>query len=104
MLNVFQLIMELNVVVLLAMLEIPTSSVPHFKDVDQIVNVIHPKLVSMDNAVHHVNVVHLQIVMLSITELFANVHLDTMEIQKLDVVHQQIHVIQILAVLTLYVN
>lgn len=64
MLNVFQLIMELNVVVLPIMLEIHTSNVQHFKDVDQIVNVIHLKHVSMDNAVHHVNVVHLPIVML----------------------------------------
>lgn len=64
MLNVFQLIMELNVVVLPIMLEIPTSNVQHFKDVGQTVNVTHLKPVSMDNAVHPVNVVHLQIVML----------------------------------------
>lgn len=104
MLNVFQLIMELNVAVLPIMLEILTSNVQHFKVVDQTVNVTHLKLVSTDNAVHHVNAVHLPIVMLLITEQFVNVHQVTMEIQHKDVLHQQIHVIQILVVLTLYVN
>lgn len=88
----------------MVLLEIHILNVVEFKGVASIQNVVPVKLVSMENVVHHVSVERMHCVKLSIIGHFANVPPVIPEMLRLDVIHQQMLVNQIHAVLELCVN
>lgn len=85
-------------------METPISHVNVFRAAVPILNVVRMRLASMENAVHLVNAEPMPYAMLSTIKLRASARQDIMAILYRDVVHQQIHVIQIHAAWVPFAN